>query len=168
MEVLYLMLQKAAAEGQLSDFASCGLRQRTSMYADDVVIFLKPTRLDLDTCAAVVEDFGKASGLHTNRAKSSVHPIRCSSDQVELARAILRCAVADWPCQYLGLLLGLRKPSAAQLQPVVESAAKRLPQWGFRLLNRGGRTILVQTTLSALPVHAMMSLDVPQDFASSR
>jgi hypothetical protein len=131
------------------------------MYADDVVIFLKPTRLDLDTCAAVVEDFGKASGLHTNRAKSSVHPIRCSSDQVELARAILRCAVADWPCQYLGLLLGLRKPSAAQLQPVVESAAKRLPQWGFRLLNRGGRTILVQTTLSALPVHAMMSMDVP-------
>ncbi|KAM0855047.1 hypothetical protein ACQ4PT_050004 [Festuca glaucescens] len=161
MEVLYLMLQKAAAEGLLSDLAPRGLRQRTSMYADDVVIFLKPTRLDLDTCAAVVEDFGKASGLHTNRAKSSVHPIRCSPDQVELARAILRCAVADWPCQYLGLPLGLRKPSAAQLQPVVESAAKQLPQWGARLLNRGGRTTLVQTTLSALPIHAMMSLDVP-------
>jgi hypothetical protein len=53
------------------------------------------------------------------------------------------------------------KPSAAQLQSVVESAAKRLPQWGARLLNRGGRTTLVQTTLSALPIHAMMSLDVP-------
>ncbi|XP_051215588.1 uncharacterized protein [Lolium perenne] len=130
------------------------------MYADDVVIFLKPTHLDIDTCAVVVKDFGKASGLHTNRAKSSVHPIRCSPDQVELARAILGCSVADSPCQYLGLPLGLRKPSAAQLQSVVESAAKRLPQWGARLLNRGGRTILVQTTLSGIHVHAMMSLDI--------
>jgi mannosylglycoprotein endo-beta-mannosidase len=69
MEVLYLMLQKAVAEGLLSDLASRGFRQRTSMYADDVVIFLKPSRLDLDTCTTVVEDFGKASGLHTNRAK---------------------------------------------------------------------------------------------------
>jgi type IV secretory pathway VirB9-like protein len=63
------MLQKAVAEGLLSDLASRGFRQRTSMYADDVVIFLKPSRLDLDTCTTVVEDFGKASGLHTNRAK---------------------------------------------------------------------------------------------------
>ncbi|KAM0890233.1 hypothetical protein ACQ4PT_027174 [Festuca glaucescens] len=138
MEVLHLMLQKAAAEGLLSDLAPRGLRHRTSMYADDIVTFLKPERLDLYTCAAVVEDFGEASGLRTNRAKSSVHPIRCSPEQVELARSILQCAVVDWPCKYLGLPLGLRKPTVAQLQPVVESAAKRLPPWCARLMNRGG------------------------------
>jgi hypothetical protein len=30
-------------------------------------------------------------------------------------------------------------------------------------MNRGGRTILVQTTLSAMVVHALMSLDVPPE-----
>jgi hypothetical protein len=46
------------------------------MYDDDVVIFLKPTRLDLDTCTAVVEDFVETSGLHTNRAKlGPPHPL---------------------------------------------------------------------------------------------
>jgi hypothetical protein len=69
--------------------------------------------------------------------------------------------VAVWPCKYLGLPLGLRKPTAAQLQPVVDSAANRLQPWCAKLLTRGGRTILVQTTLSAIPVHSMMSLDIP-------
>ncbi|KAM0905144.1 hypothetical protein ACQ4PT_017577 [Festuca glaucescens] len=133
----------------------------TSMYADDVVTFIKPERANLLACAAVVEDFGAASGLRTNRTKCSLHPIHCTVNQVELAQSILQCSVEGWPCKYLGLPLGLRKVSVAQLQPVVESAASRLPLWSARLLNRGGRTILVQTTLSAIPIHAMMSLDIP-------
>lgn len=126
-----------------------------------MVTFIKPEKVDLLACAAVVEDFGEASGLRTNRTKCSIHPIHCTVDQVELAQSILQCSVEGWPCKYLGLPLGLRKVSAAQLQPVVESAASRLPLWSARLLNRGGRTILVQTTLSAIPIHAMMSLDIP-------
>jgi hypothetical protein len=46
--------------------------------------------------------------------------------------------VAVWPCKYLGLPLGLRKPTAAQLQPVVDSAANRLQPWCAKLLTRGG------------------------------
>jgi hypothetical protein len=52
------------------------------------------------------------------------------------------------------------KVSAAQLQPVIDSAASRLQPWCAKLLNHGGRTILVQTTLCAIPIHAMMSLDI--------
>jgi mannosylglycoprotein endo-beta-mannosidase len=161
MDVLHLLFERAAADGLLAHLARRGLRHRTSMYADDVVTFLKPDRLDLLTCAAIVEDFGEASGLRTNLAKCSVHPIRCSPQQIDLAHDILRCEVAVWPCKYLGLPLGLRKPTAAQLQPVVDSAANRLQPWCAKLMTHGGRTILVQTTLSAIPVHSMMSLDIP-------
>jgi hypothetical protein len=122
-----------------------------------VVTFLKPEHLDLISCAAVLDDFGEASGLRTNKAKCPVHPIRCSPPLYPSVRS----GVVEWPCTYLGLPLGLRKPTAAQLQPMVEYAAKRLPLWGSRLLSRGGRMILVHTTLSAIPIHAMMSLDIP-------
>jgi hypothetical protein len=44
---------------------------------------------------------------------------------------------------------------------VVDNAIKRLQPWCAKLMNRGGRTILVQTTLSAMIVHALISLDVP-------
>ncbi|KAM0866543.1 hypothetical protein ACQ4PT_042573 [Festuca glaucescens] len=112
MEVLHLLLQKAASDGLLSDLAPRGLRYCTSMYADDVVTFLKPERLHLLACAAIVEDFGEASGLRTNRAKCSLHPICCSPERVEMARSILQCIVEEWPCKYLGLPLGLRGPAS--------------------------------------------------------
>jgi hypothetical protein len=154
MDVLHLMIEKAASDGLLSRLANSGLRHRTSMYADDVVTFLGLTAMDLHTCSAIVDDFGVASGLRTNLAKCSLHPIRCSPEQVELARGILGCEVASFPCRYLGLPLCIRKVTVAQLQLVVDNAVRRL-------MNRGGRTILVQTTLLAMVVHALMSLDVP-------
>jgi hypothetical protein len=36
------MLEKATREGQLAPFADKGLRQHMSIYADDVVTFLRP------------------------------------------------------------------------------------------------------------------------------
>lgn len=161
MDILHLMIERAEASGLLSRLAASGFKHRTSMYADDVVTFIRPTEPDLRAVAAVVEDFGVASGLRTNFAKCSLHPIRCQPEQVELARTILGCAVASFPFKYLGLPMSIRRITAAQLQPIVESAASRLQPWSARLLNRGGRTILVQTTLSAIPIHAMMSLDIP-------
>ncbi|KAM0825706.1 hypothetical protein ACQ4PT_069378 [Festuca glaucescens] len=113
------------------------------MYADDVVTFIRPSKGDLLTCASIVDDFGVASGLRTNLAKCSIHPIRCTTEQVELARRVLGCEVASFPFKYLGLPLGLRKVTAAQLQPLVDSAAGWVQPWCANLLTRGGRTILV-------------------------
>jgi hypothetical protein len=131
------------------------------MYADDVFTFVRPTWLDLLTWSAIVEDFGVASGLCTNLDKCSIHPIRCAPEQVALARDILGCEVGSLPFQYLGLPMGIRKVSAAQLQPVVDNAVKRLQPWCAKLMNRGGRAILVQSTLLAMLVHSLMSLDFP-------
>jgi hypothetical protein len=74
---------------------------------------------------------------------------------------ILGCEVASFPIKYLGFPLGLRKVSAAQLQPLVYSAISRVHLWCAKLLTRGGRPMLVQTTFCAIPFHAVMSLDFP-------
>ena len=81
MDVLHLMIERASTEGMLSELAEGRFRHRTSMYADDVVTFVRPVEGDLRTCAAIVEDFGVASGLRTNLAKCSIHPIRCAPDR---------------------------------------------------------------------------------------
>jgi hypothetical protein len=109
MDVLHLMIKKAVAEGLFLAHASSGLRHRTSMYADDVVTFLRPTEPDLLTCSAIVADFGVASGLHTNLSKCSLLRIGCTPEEMELAHNILGCEVASFPCKYLGLPLGIRK-----------------------------------------------------------
>jgi hypothetical protein len=156
MEVLHFMLERATQEGQLAPLVDTGLRQRTSIYADDVVAFLKPRVDDLRTFAAIVDDFGVASGLRTNLSKCSAHPVDVAA-QVDRE---LGCPVLPFPLRYLGLPLGLRKPTAAQLQYLVDAVADMLPSWRASMLNRAGRLELVRSTLAAMSIFAMMSLDV--------
>jgi hypothetical protein len=113
MEVLHFMLEKATQEGQLAPLADTGLRQHTSIYADDVVTFIRPRVDELKTFAVIVGDFGMASGLRTNLSKCSAHLIRCSVDVVAQVDRELGCPMLPFPLRYLSLPLGLRKPTAA-------------------------------------------------------
>jgi hypothetical protein len=61
----------------------------------------------------------------------------------------------------------LRKPTAAQLQYLVDKVANKLPGWKASLLDRGGRLELVRATLSAIPIFSMMSLDIPAKTVST-
>ncbi|KAM0911172.1 hypothetical protein ACQ4PT_013675 [Festuca glaucescens] len=161
MEVLHLMIQKASSEGLLTPLTPTGLRHRTSIYADDVVTFLRPSVRDFRTFTAVIDDFGTASGLRTNIDKCSANLIRCTDAHEALVAQELRCPVEISPLRYLGLPLTLRKPSAAQLQYLVDNVANKLPGWKASLLDKGGRLELVHPTLSAMSIFSMMSLDIP-------
>jgi len=74
MDVLCYMVQKAADENLLQPLARRALQHRISLYADDVVIFLRPAT-DMDITLDILHLFGNASGLVTNIQKSSVLPI---------------------------------------------------------------------------------------------
>ena len=57
--------------------------------------------------------------------------------------------------------LSLRKQTAGQLQYLVDNLANRLPKWKAALMPKSGRLTLVQLVLCAMPIHAMMALDLP-------
>jgi hypothetical protein len=98
MDVLHFMLERATLEGQLpSPLAGTGLRQRTSIYTDDVVTFLKPRAEDLREFAAMVDNFVVALGLRTNLSKCSAHLIRCSVDVAAQVDRELGCPVLPFP-----------------------------------------------------------------------
>jgi hypothetical protein len=44
-------------------------------YADDVVLFLRPTSEDISLITDIIHVFGEASGLRNNVQKSSIFPI---------------------------------------------------------------------------------------------
>jgi hypothetical protein len=48
----------------------------------------------------------------------------------------------------------------AQLQYLVDTVADRLPSWQASMLDRVGRLELVRSTLAAMSIFTMMSLDV--------
>jgi hypothetical protein len=66
MDVLGHMVSKATEEGMLQPLARRALQHRVSLYADDVVLFLRPENVDIAITMDILCLFGVASGLKTN------------------------------------------------------------------------------------------------------
>jgi hypothetical protein len=76
MEPLQRMFQIATTDGLLSPINNIVDTLRASMYADDATVFLQPIKEDVFATAKILEIFGHASGLVTNRDKCVVYPIQ--------------------------------------------------------------------------------------------
>lgn len=129
MEPLQRMFATASDMGLLSPLPRTGMKHRLSIFADDVVVFLKPDEEEQATCSAILEMFGVASELRMNLQKTSALPIRCSNSKKLRIHGMLGCSVGSFPCKYLSLSICLRKPAAARLQGLVEHLTSYLPTW---------------------------------------
>lgn len=87
-DTLNLIVTKAAEASLLQPSLSRSIQHRLSLYADDIVLFLRPIVSDIDLTVNILRIFGEASGLKTNVQKSSVVPIQCSAEVVETAAAL--------------------------------------------------------------------------------
>jgi hypothetical protein len=129
MEVVTLLICRAAEQGLLSGIGNCNNLQRLSIYADDVVLFAKPTVQDLVTVREVFRVFGRVTGLNVNYAKTSATVIRGGEQTKELVVDTLHCSIKDFPIKYLRLQLALRPLTKAQWQPLLDAATHLVPAW---------------------------------------
>ena len=120
MDPLQRLLDMATQHGALTTLPLRASRWRTSMYADDVAIFINPLKEDLKATTAILHAFGSVSGLHINMHKSSVHPIRCQDIDLDHVLASFIGTRASFPCRYLGLQLHTRSFQKIHVQPLIE------------------------------------------------
>jgi hypothetical protein len=161
MDLTGFMFKRVAEEGLLQPLARRALEHHISIYTDDVVIFLKPSSEDIAITLDMLQLFGNASGLKTNVQKSSVLPIQCHEEDKQIIQTHLPCQLLDFPCKYLGLPLSLQKLTKAQMQPIIDKVADRLPGWKADLLTKAGRKVLVQFVLISMLIYLVMAMDLP-------
>ncbi|WVZ93633.1 hypothetical protein U9M48_039598 [Paspalum notatum var. saurae] len=101
-------------------------------------------------------------GLRTNFSKSSVTPLDCTDADLLLLPQLMDCEIKEFPCNYLGIPLTIRKPTKADLLPLIDKIAANLPQWKASLLSRAGRLVVVHPVFTAIPIHHMMAVDLPK------
>jgi hypothetical protein len=82
IDPLQRLLELATQSGILAPIRSRATRCRISLYADDAGIFVNPLKEELQVITAILDCFGKASGLVTNMSKTEVFPVRC--DDIDL------------------------------------------------------------------------------------
>ena len=137
------------------------MQQQLSLFADDVMLFIKPIEADLRTSAWILQCFGEASGLRVNLTKSTTFPIIWTTSDMERVEQFLGCLTGTYPCKYLGLPLSIRKQTLAQLMGLVDCLMRKLPTWRAASMPKSGRLLLIKSVLCATPIHAMMVLDIP-------
>ena len=161
MDVLCHLIRKASEEQLLQPLARRALQHRISLYADDVVLFLRPTADDIGITLDILQLFDNASGLTTNLQKSSVLPIQCNDFDIATLQESLPYQITEFPCKYLGVPLSPHKLTKAQAHPIVEKIADRLPSWKADLLTKAGRLILVQYVLTSMLIYILLAVELP-------
>jgi hypothetical protein len=98
IECFNAMIKLTNSRGLLNPLRSHSIKQRVSLYADDVVIFLSPITLDLVMIGEILELFCRATRLATNLNKSKAFLIHCAEDRLGLIMCTLGCQCAEFPC----------------------------------------------------------------------
>jgi mannosylglycoprotein endo-beta-mannosidase len=155
IDPLHRILQVATEKGLLSELYGRAARFRVSMYADDAILFIKPTSQDADNLKRILTHFGEATGLQTNIPKSSVTPIRCDNIDLDAVLTNLPLSRANFPLKYLGLPLTPRRIKRIDFQPLVDKAASKLSAWNGRNLTQEGRVTLVKLVLSSQLIYML-------------
>jgi hypothetical protein len=101
------------------------------VYADDVVVFLKPEVQELRALHEILKIFGEASGLHVNYRKTTATLICGSIEAGERVKEVLGCELANFPA------------------------------WQHGMIARAGRLVLIKAVISARPVHPLLVEDAP-------
>jgi len=119
IDVLDRLIRNAIDRGILQQLQPRRVIPSISLYADDVILFCHLTMDDIEAVKGILRLFGHASRLNFNFTKSSATLIRVDAETATPLLQPLGCAIVEFPVTYLGIPLTLRRPTTAQLQPLV-------------------------------------------------
>jgi hypothetical protein len=132
-------------------------------YADDTVIFLEAD----DTCVAnlkfILYCLKEMSGLKINYHKSEVIVVGASKEESTKIANCLNCREGELPMKYLGVPVTTTKLYTVDLMYVGLKVEKRLPAWHGLMVSSGGKSILIESSLSSLPNYTMGVYLLPEE-----
>ena len=124
-------------------------------YADDTLILIQNNDAAIANLKFLLLCFEDMSGLKINFHKSEVFVLDCPIQEQRRITNMLNCKLGAFPFTYLGLPISDRKLSVEQWNFLVNKLAAKVEVWMGRLLSSGGRLILSNACLEALPTFAM-------------
>ena len=80
---------------------------------------------------------------------------------VHVLAKILGCRVGSLPMSYLGMLLGASHNFPSIWNPILEKIWRKLARCKKLYLSKGGRLMLLKSTLSSLPTYFLSLFTIP-------
>lgn len=99
--------------------------------------------------------------MKVNYNKSFIIQINVSKEKMEILARTFNYQVGTLPFTYLGLSLGINKPSVADCLPLVQCIERRLVACSQYLITQGGKLQMLNSLLFSLPTFDMCTIKVP-------
>ena len=131
------------------------------LFADDALIFCKASKDDMTRLGWLLMCFKAISSLKINLEKSELFLVGSGNDAKDLAFEVA-CKVGSLPSTYLGLPLGVAFKSVEAWDGIEERIRRRLAMWKRLYISKGGKMILIQSTLASLPIYFMSLFPNPR------
>ncbi|XP_009599850.2 uncharacterized protein [Nicotiana tomentosiformis] len=165
MDALSKMMDRAASGGFLRGFSApigvlSARRVSHLLLADDTLVFCDADMDQLTCLKQVLQWFQIISGLKINLGKCEIFPVGEVAN-IDALSHVLGCKMGSLPTTYLGLPLGALKKDTTVWNPVIERVEKRLAGWQKRYLSKGGKEVLIKSTLSSIPTYYLSLLQAP-------
>ena len=104
------------------------------------------------------------TGLKVKIRESEIVPVGEVNNIVVLTN-ILQSRVGRLPMKYLEMPLGTSFKSATIWNPILEKMEKKLSGWKCLYISKGGRLMLIKSTLSSLPMYFLSLFTIPKAVA---
>ncbi|WJX53700.1 hypothetical protein P8452_39668 [Trifolium repens] len=162
-EGLGALMRKAVEIDRFQPFRVGSARLPVSIlqYADDTLCIGEATVENLWALKAVLRGFELASGLKVNFWKSSIIGVNVPNDFMAMAANFLHCRIGVTPFKYLGLPVGANPRLMSTWKPLIDVIRGRLGSWGNKYLSFGGRIVMVNAVLNAIPIFFLSYLKMP-------
>jgi len=142
-------------------FGDSGLVVSHLQHADDTLCIGKPTVGNLWAIKSLLRGFEMTSGLKINFFKSSLIGVNVANEFMEMTCNFLNCSQGSVPFKYLGLPVGANSRSMSTWEPLVENLSGKLNSWGHKYISFGGRIVLLNAVLNAIPIFYLSFLKLP-------
>jgi hypothetical protein len=129
-------------------------------YADDTIIVMRASQMELLYLKAILESFAQSTGLRVNYAKSCMVPLNLTEEEALIMAGVLGCKLQQMPFTYLGMPMGTTKPRVEHFAPMMNRVARQLTSISS-MLTYTSELQLVNSVLSSWPTFTMCTVSVP-------
>ena len=157
MEVFSKMMKRAEGADLLRGFRVDGRRGEGVcvshlLFANDTILFCDANEEQILHVRMLLLCFEAVTGLKVNALKSEMVSI-WDVPNVHVLAEILGCRIGSLPMTYLSMPLGASHKSPTIWNPILKKIECKLASWKKMYLSKGGRLMLLKSTLSSLPTY---------------